>query len=67
MLLPHQGQVMLEKKEEEACIEFEAELFLLFHNTKITPKYQATVHIGNIIQTAVIKHMDRVIIIIYSF
>jgi len=58
-IVVRRGQVMLEKKEEEACMEFEAELFLLFHNTKISLKYQATVHIGNIIQTAVIKHMDR--------
>ena len=41
-------------------MEFEADLFLLFHNTKIGPKFQATLHIGNIVQTAIIKDMDKV-------
>jgi len=55
------GQVLLQSKDviPKTCMTFEAELFLLFHTTKITPKFQATVHIGNIIQTAVIKSMDK--------
>ena len=42
------------------CKEFEAEIFLLFHTTQISKRFQATVHIGNVIQTAVVVSMNRV-------
>jgi len=62
-IMPRRGQVLLEDKLSEdppkTCKTFEADLFLLFHTTKIAPKFQATVHIGNIVQTVVIKSMDR--------
>lgn len=43
-----------------SCIEFEADVFLLFHATKISRKFQTTVHIGNVLQTAVVKWMSKV-------
>lgn len=37
------------------------ELLLLFHTTKISANFQGTLHIGNIVQTAVVKKIiDKV-------
>lgn len=41
-------------------MEFEADILLLFHTTKIARKFQCTVHIGNVVQTAVIKSLNKV-------
>jgi len=39
---------------------FWADVFLLFHTTSISKRFQATVYIGNVIQTAVIEEMNKV-------
>jgi len=38
---------------------FWADVFLLFHTTSISKRFQATVYIGNVIQTAVIEEMNK--------
>ena len=43
-----------------SCLEFEADVFLLFHTTSISKRFQATVHIGNVIQTAVVVDLNKV-------
>ncbi len=42
------------------CIEFEAEVYLLFHTTYICRGFQTVVYVGNVCQTAKIVHMDKV-------
>lgn len=57
------GQVLLEHEATDivptACMEFEADVFLLFHATQISRKFQTTVHVGNVLQTAVVKWMNK--------
>ena len=43
-----------------ACTSFWANVFLLFHTTRIAKRFQATVYIGNVAQTATIEDMNRV-------
>ena len=43
--------------EPRACIAFTAEIYLLFHTTALTKRFQATVYIGNVIQNAVIEEI----------
>lgn len=55
------------KLNPKACFEFEATIYLLFHANQIQKGFQATVHIGNVCQTAYISYMDKVKIrILYS-
>lgn len=55
------GMVLIHPKlEPKACKEFEATIYLLFHANQIHKGFQATVHIGNVCQTASITFMDRV-------
>jgi len=42
-----------------SCMRFEADVYVLFHNTSITVGFQTTIHIGTVCQTAVIRQMDR--------
>jgi len=59
------GQVLLSsatsagEMSKQVCREFEADLFLLFHATQISPKYQATIHIGSVVQTVVILSISK--------
>eukprot|EP00112_Aurelia_sp_Birch-Aquarium-sp1_P000843 Seg1080.7 transcript_id=Seg1080.7/GoldUCD/mRNA.D3Y31 product="GTP-binding protein 2" protein_id=Seg1080.7/GoldUCD/D3Y31 len=54
------GLVLLEPVTTPySCLEFEADVFLLFHTTSISKRFQATVHIGNVIQTAVVVDLNR--------
>ncbi len=56
-----QGLVLLEPVNKPyCCMEFEADVFLLFHTTAISRRFQATVHIGNVIQTAMIIGLSKV-------
>ena len=48
-----------EKSNPKACIEFEAEVYLLFHAKSISKGFQATIHVGNVCQTASITSMDK--------
>lgn len=54
------GMVLVHPKlNPVACIEFEAEIFVLFHASQLSVGFQATVHIDNVCQTAVIVRMDK--------
>jgi GTPase len=56
------GMVLVsEKLEPKACKEFEAQIYLLFHANQISKGFQATIHIGNVCQTAQIVHMSKVL------
>ena len=41
----------------QACVAFTADIYLLFHTTTLSKRFQATVYIGNVIQNAVIEEM----------
>ena len=43
----------------KACKSFEAKIDLLYHVNKISKGFQATLHIGNVCQTAYISYMDK--------
>jgi len=47
-------------QKPRSCLGFWADVFLLFHTTSISKRFQATVYIGNVIQTAVIEEMNKV-------
>lgn len=49
-----------EKLNPKSCKEFEAQIYLLFHANQISKGFQATIHIGNVCQTAQIVYMDKV-------
>jgi GTPase len=54
------GMVLVsERLNPNACKEFEARLDLLYHVNKIQAGCQATVHVGNVCQTACISKMDK--------
>ena len=56
-----QGMVLTDPVQKPcACLGFWADVFLLFHTTSISKRFQATVYIGNVIQTAVIEEMNKV-------
>ena len=50
-----------EKLNPKACFEFEADIYLLYHVNSITKGFQATIHVGNVCQTAQITFMSTVI------
>ena len=55
------GMVLVDPKlEPKACREFQAKIYLLFHANQISRGFQATIHVGNVCQTAHIVHMDKV-------
>jgi len=47
-----------------ACLEFEADICVLYHNKSICRGFQTVVHVGNVRQTAIITKMSKVFIII---
>lgn len=54
------GMVLVHPKlNPVACMEFEAEIFVLFHASQLSIGFQATVHIDNVCQTATIVRMDN--------
>ncbi|CAH3165580.1 unnamed protein product [Porites evermanni] len=58
--LLRRGMVLADPVQKpRPCYGFWAEVFLLFHTTSISKRFQATVYIGNVIQTAVIEEMNR--------
>ncbi|KAK2561108.1 GTP-binding protein 2 [Acropora cervicornis] len=55
-----QGMVLLDPVQKpRSCQGFWADVFLLFHTTSIGKRFQATVYIANVIQTAVIEDMNK--------
>lgn len=58
--LLRRGMILLDPVQKpHSCVGFWAEVFLLFHTTSISKRFQATVYIGNVIQTAVIEEMNK--------
>lgn len=54
------GMVLLDPVQKpRSCQGFWADVFLLFHTTSIGKRFQATVYIANVIQTAVIEDMNK--------
>ena len=51
--------IVSDKLNPKACKEFEARINLLYHVNKISQGFQATLHIGNVCQTACISRMDK--------
>ena len=49
-----------EKMNPKGCMEFQADIVLLFHSNQISKGFQATVHCNNVCQTAYIVWMDKV-------
>ena len=47
-------------QKPHSCFGFWADVFLLYHTTSISKRFQATVYIRNVIQTAVIEEMNKV-------
>ncbi|XP_074663149.1 GTP-binding protein 2-like [Tubulanus polymorphus] len=59
-IIPRKGMVLLSPEmKPTSCMTFEAELVLLFHSNYICKGFQATIHCGNIRQTAIIEKMDK--------
>ncbi|XP_035691368.1 GTP-binding protein 2-like [Branchiostoma floridae] len=53
------GMVLLSPElQPVSCLEFEAEVLLLFHTTYICKGFQTTVHVGNVCQTAIIDEVE---------
>ena len=48
-------------------MEFEAEIYLLYHANKISKGFQVTLHVGNVCQTVIITKMDQVKKIVVIF
>lgn len=42
-----------------SCIEFEADIYLLFHNGYMCSGFQTVIHVGNVRQTATITKMKH--------
>ncbi|KAL9954791.1 hypothetical protein ACROYT_G042368 [Oculina patagonica] len=58
--LLRRGMVLTDPVQKPcSCLGFWADVFLLFHTTSISKRFQATVYIGNVIQTAVIEEMNK--------
>ena len=47
----HQGMVLVSKDLASACMEFEADIFVLYHDTKVCTGFQTTIYVGNVCQT----------------
>ncbi|CAL1531257.1 unnamed protein product [Lymnaea stagnalis] len=43
----------------DCCMEFEADIYVLFHSKYITTNFQTTIHIGTVCQTGYITKIDR--------
>lgn len=57
------GMVLVSKELVGSCLEFEADIYLLYHDTQICKGFQTTIHIGNVCQIAqvmTIKEKDAV-------
>ncbi|XP_070571097.1 GTP-binding protein 2-like isoform X2 [Ptychodera flava] len=54
------GMVMVAlEAKPQSCISFEADVYVLFHCTAITIRFQTTVHVGSVCQTAILEHIDK--------
>jgi GTPase len=46
-----------------SCVEFEADIYVLYHNKFICRGFQTVVHVGNVRQTAIIVKMSKVSVV----
>lgn len=42
-----------------SCLEFEADIYLLYHDTQICKGFQTTIHIGNVCQTVQVMEIKE--------
>ena len=56
-----QGMVLVSPAlKPVACQRFEANVYVLFHTNYLCRGFQTVVHVGNVMQTAIIVHMNKV-------
>ncbi len=56
-----QGMVLVNPEiQPVACMDFEADVYLLFHNNYLCKGFQTVIHVGNVCQTARIIKMSKV-------
>jgi len=54
------GMVLVSPRmQPTACYEFEADIYVLYHNKFICRGFQTVVHVGNVRQTAIITKMSK--------
>lgn len=51
------GMVLVSEELVGSYKEFEADIYLLYHDTKISAGFQTTVHVGNVCQTVQVVHI----------
>ena len=42
--------VLVSKELASACLEFEADIYLLYHDTQVCKGFQTTIYVGNVCQ-----------------
>ncbi len=56
-----QGMVLVSADiHPTACMEFEADVYLLYHKPYLCKGFQTVIHVGNVCQTAKIVKMNKV-------
>ncbi|XP_052769653.1 GTP-binding protein 2-like [Mya arenaria] len=51
------GMVLVSSELVGACMEFEADVYLLYHDTRVCPGFRTTVHVGNVCQSVQIMEI----------
>jgi len=46
--------------EPASCLDFRAEVYVLYHSSRICLGFQTVIHVGNVMQTATIVEMSKV-------
>ena len=46
--------------EPTSCVDFRAEVYVLYHSSRICLGFQTVIHVGNVMQTATIIEMSKV-------
>ena len=58
--LRFQGMVLVNADiNPTSCMEFEADVYLLFHNNYLCKGFQTVIHVGNVCQTAKIVKLNK--------
>ncbi|KAL4238582.1 GTP binding protein [Mactra antiquata] len=53
------GMVLVSTELIGSCLEFEADIYLLYHDTQICKGFQTTIHIGNVCQTVQVMEIKE--------
>lgn len=54
------GMVVVSREMEPAsCLDFRAEVYVLYHSSRICLGFQTVIHVGNVMQTATIVEMSK--------